>query len=271
MFFGHLTHILLDGARMGIAMSEARLRNKAHESLYRGENLGMLDQVSPQLFSFNAAVPFGHWCLKTGWGHSWGVMLKSSWPMPELHKHFRKFLTVKTEGGKSLFFRFYDPRVLRIFLPTSDTAQLREFFGAGAIDYFIMEDEDPAFALRIWHENGFLKKERMAVADLIAALPEPGTVPNRATEDELPPETLAVIAELREQYPDVDFPGPRPTGESAKAQKQEEAPQPKAPEQTAPKPAPPKPAFSPMNNEGESAADSAVTAPKPKTKWNMFD
>ncbi|HRO43103.1 MAG TPA: DUF4123 domain-containing protein, partial [Flavipsychrobacter sp.] len=82
----------------------------------------------------------------------------------ELHKHFRKFLLVKTEDEQELYFRFYDPRVLRIFLPTCDQGQIREFFGA--VDYFLMEDEDPEFAIRYWHENGILRTKQYRKQDL---------------------------------------------------------------------------------------------------------
>src|SRR5947209_7089547 len=44
-------------------------------------------------------------------------------------KHFRHFLLVETEDGKLLYFRFYDPRVLRAFLPTCNSDESSEFFG----------------------------------------------------------------------------------------------------------------------------------------------
>lgn len=241
----HLTHILLDGARMGNAMGEARARNKTAESLYRGENIGMLGQVAPQLFTFSIAAPFGQWCLKTGFGQSWGVMLKSAWPMTELHKHFRKFLTVKAENGRSLFFRFYDPRVLRIFLPSCDAAQLREFFG-GAVDYFVVEDEDPAFALRFYHQNGVLQTERCPVKDEIAALPGAIPLPPPA-QDPLPPEAIAALEAAGYTLADV---GLAPATETASAPEPAEAVAPVESSAPDPKPAP---------------------APKAKTKWNAFE
>jgi len=105
-------------------------------------------------------------------GDAWGILIKSSFPLEELHKHFRKFLIVGTEDNQQLYFRFYDPRVLRIFLPTCDTAQLREFFGP--IEYFIMEDEDTAFAIKCWLQNGILHSQKIKVADLISGhIPSP--------------------------------------------------------------------------------------------------
>jgi hypothetical protein len=36
---------------------------------------------------------------------------------------------VDIEGGKRVLFRFYDPRVMRVFIPTCDAEQRKEFFG----------------------------------------------------------------------------------------------------------------------------------------------
>lgn len=159
ILLNHITYILLDAARMGDKIDDAKTMNPAHDSLYRGGSEESLSAVAPYLFRFVAGSPFADWYMQNGWGDSWGVMVKCAYPMPEMHKHFRKFLMVRTEDGQQLYFRFYDPRVLRIFLPTCDAGQIREIFGP--VDYFLMEDEDPAFALRFWHENGVLKSQKM--------------------------------------------------------------------------------------------------------------
>src|SRR4051812_11866907 len=123
------TYLLLDAARMGEQMDIARRENKTHDSLYRGGKEAKLSSVAPYIFQYSHGKPFGNWFLKQGWGESWGIMIRSTYPMVELHKHFRKFLMVTTEQGKQLYFRFYDPRVLRVFLPTCTPGQVIELFG----------------------------------------------------------------------------------------------------------------------------------------------
>jgi hypothetical protein len=71
---------------------------------------------------------------------------------------------VQDENDEELYFRFYDPRVLRMFIPTCDRAQLSEFFGE--IDYFITQDEDPDFALKFSLVQGTLSIEKINYADL---------------------------------------------------------------------------------------------------------
>jgi hypothetical protein len=62
-------------------------------------------------------------------------------PLAEVRRHFRKLLYVKEEDTrKEMFFRFYDPRVLRAFLPSCTARQLDEIFGE--IDVFVAEGEE---------------------------------------------------------------------------------------------------------------------------------
>ena len=56
----------------------------------------------------------------------------------------RIFLTVMTEKKKKLLFRYYDPRVLRPYLPSCTPAELQTFFGP--IDQYVIEGEDPSQA-----------------------------------------------------------------------------------------------------------------------------
>ncbi len=240
--FQHLSYVLLDAARLGLQMNEAKARNKANDSLYRGGSEPPAG-IAPYIFQFAHATPFSIWYLKKGWGDAWGLLIKSSWPLQELHKHFRKFLKVTTESQQELYFRFYDPRVLRVFLPTCDATQIREFFGNNIIDYFICEDEDPDYALRFSQQNGILKTERFPVKEEIAALPEPGPLP-APKEDPLPPETVAA---LKAQ----GIPVPEPNELASTAPQVEAAAVPEAPDpENGAKPLPP---------------------PQAKSKWKMFD
>ena len=46
-----------------------------------------------------------------------------------MERHFRRLLRVTGPGGKLLLFRYYDPRVLAAFLPTTDARQRAQIFG----------------------------------------------------------------------------------------------------------------------------------------------
>ena len=166
-------HILLDAACMEDKMYEAKELNKNHSSLYKGRSEEDLADVAPYLFELGKGSDFEKWFIENGWGNSWGVLIGSDHTFQEMFSHFRKFLIVKTENEEEeeeLYFRFYDPRVLRIFLPTCDEKQLREFFGP--VEHFICEDEDPEYALVFSFEKNQLQTQRIskeAIFDLTEA------------------------------------------------------------------------------------------------------
>ena len=159
---------LFDAARMGPAMAQAQLLSPGagHASLYKGRSETLLAAFAPYLFAFASESALSRWFFAQGWGQAWGVFCASAAPAADLVRHLRRFLKVGLEEGPPFYFRFYDPRVLRVFLPTCDAAQLRLFFGP--IDYFWVEDEDPAYGLYFLLDGGSLLSYRVSRAELQA-------------------------------------------------------------------------------------------------------
>ncbi len=153
------TYVILDAARMDEKIESSFQKNRDHLCMFSGKGEEYLKSVSPYLFSFPAESEFSKFIIEEGIGNSWGVFLHSRNSFSEIFKHLQNLLVVKTADGKEMYFRFYDPRVLRVFLPVAYKEQLKEFFGP--IEYFICEDEDPEFMLIFSLVNGSLeiKKE----------------------------------------------------------------------------------------------------------------
>jgi len=84
---------------------------------------------SPYLVRLEPEAAFNHWVFEEGWGRHWGIFARSSVGLNGVRTHLRKFLMVKDPEGKQLYFRWYDPRVLRIFLPTCNAEELATLFG----------------------------------------------------------------------------------------------------------------------------------------------
>lgn len=78
--------------------------------------------------------------------------------LQELQRHFREFLQVEDESGKVFFFRFYDPRVLGLYLPTCTPLELRTIFGS--VGRFCLEGAD-AGSLRELELDGLKLKQRV--------------------------------------------------------------------------------------------------------------
>lgn len=157
-------YLLLDGARItaDIVAIKANYVSQG-KSLYLGKTKEDIEDVGPFLFSLKPNDDLTGWFNNNGWGNACGLLVFSRVPYDDLFRHCRKFLLVKTEDQQELYFRFYDPRVLRIFLPTCSSGQLREFFGP--IEFFILEDEDPNFVLKFWLDRDILCSDRFEFKD----------------------------------------------------------------------------------------------------------
>ncbi|MCA9665242.1 MAG: DUF4123 domain-containing protein [Myxococcales bacterium] len=82
---------------------------------------------------------FARWLFSEGWGHSWGVLAIARAGLGEVARHLRSNLMAQLPDGKRVFFRFYDPRVLRPLIPTCTPEQVSELYGP--VLSFVMEDE----------------------------------------------------------------------------------------------------------------------------------
>jgi hypothetical protein len=67
--------------------------------------------------------------IHQGWGKHWGIFVVSADDFKAVRKHFRTFLMVKSPEGERLYFRYYDPRVLRVYLPTCNLEEIDYVFG----------------------------------------------------------------------------------------------------------------------------------------------
>jgi len=142
-----LTHLLSVAAEPLFALVDAardksvpRLVGEAGSeavSLYSGRRAERLASSAPYLLRITwERIPR---LTSELWGKSAGIVLGSTRPIAELRAHFKRLLTVETEAGDSVYFRFYDPRVLRVFLPSCTPAQARRFFGPAA--WFLVEGQ----------------------------------------------------------------------------------------------------------------------------------
>lgn len=140
---------LLDAARDDAIYSKLMASTVESVCLFRGENAVEMAHVAPYLVRLEQDDPFTHWVIDHGWGDSWGIFVESSATIGELKRHFRSILQVYDEEGNSLFFRYYDPRVLRVYLPTCNESELKIFFGE--INRYVAEGEDGDAVIDYFH------------------------------------------------------------------------------------------------------------------------
>jgi len=96
-------------------------------SLYRETPEQDFWDVAPYLLKVDTGVL--EWLRANASKEGWGIFVASKADLATLRHHFRHFLKVQAPDGRVWFFRFYDPRVLRPFLPACLESELETFFG----------------------------------------------------------------------------------------------------------------------------------------------
>ena len=131
---------LLDGARDQRIFYMLRDSGLDYLCLYSGYLPRELQLAAPYMVELIADHEFTRRLIDQAWGNSWGIFV-STHNAPNLRPHLRKFLRVRNEQGQYLLFRYYDPRVLREYLPTCLPDELKQIFGS--IECIWMEDHNP--------------------------------------------------------------------------------------------------------------------------------
>jgi len=149
------TYAVLDGASVPDLLKKLASVPEEHACLYRGEIEPDLAEVAPYLVKLRTESEFTDWLLEEGWGNHWGIFAITTVGLEALRRHFRHFLRVKDHTGKILYFRFYDPRVLRVYLPPCNRTERKPIHG-GVLRY-IAEGVDAEQADIFSNESGRAK------------------------------------------------------------------------------------------------------------------
>jgi len=139
---------LLDAARDERILPMIRRSRLDYCCLFLGALAPVLAEAAPYLVDISPRAPFTREILELGWGESWGIFVRAQQViLQDLRRHFRKLLLVEDESqaGCKRFFRFYDPRVLRVYFPTCTWEELR--FVLGPVTRYCMEGEEAGVLL----------------------------------------------------------------------------------------------------------------------------
>lgn len=141
--------------RIGARLLEPGVRARC---LYGDDVPPVLAAVSPHLVPIAPDSQFGAWLASAGRTRAWSVLVQSEVGRDDLAIHFASLIRALDPDGVSLLFRFYDPRVLRVYLPTCTPDELEQVFG-------------PAQAFLIEQPDGSQREYRRSEGRLVIADP----------------------------------------------------------------------------------------------------
>lgn len=132
--------------------------------LYAGTLPPALQQAAPYLVRMQPETPGCAAMVDKGWGESWGIFLAARGAdLDTLRSHFRRFLEVQDEQGTKLVFRFYDPRVFRVYLPTCTPEE--HAFVYGPVAHYFIEGEKGQGLLRFSFDGEVYEQEEVQLCE----------------------------------------------------------------------------------------------------------
>lgn len=139
-------YAILDGARVPELRAKLAEWKPEHCCLYRGPMPDKLEAAAPYLVRLEPDGPMAAWLATEGWGKAWGVYAQATADLREMRKHCRTFLRVRRYDGPVMLFRYYDPRVLRVYLPTCNAGEMMHVYGP--VTWWACESEQPGELLK---------------------------------------------------------------------------------------------------------------------------
>lgn len=118
---GQNTFAILDAAKIPNLPEILEGSGLPHRCLFKGRALNELQNTAPWMVQLTAddgltrnlmAVSDAPWDYR---GKSAGIFLRSAAPMDALWQHFRKFTKAQDAQGRTLFFRYWDAQVAKVY------------------------------------------------------------------------------------------------------------------------------------------------------------
>ncbi len=148
---------VLDGASVGGLVGKLAQSGAGHYCLMPGNLEPDMMEVSGYVVELAPDANITEWLLREGWGNHWGVFASSPASLIEMRGHCRALFKAHDEHGNPLMFRFYDPRVLRVFLLSCNKQERIETFGP--VTCWSMEGEGPKSMTSFTLADGEMRRQ----------------------------------------------------------------------------------------------------------------
>ncbi|TKD46937.1 DUF4123 domain-containing protein [Azotobacter chroococcum] len=114
----------------------------------------MLEAAAPQLVELTPDSPLLPALFTENWGKPWGIFLlvPEQFELAQLRRYLRSILMVRQPGGRSMLFRFYDPRSFKCVWANLNDEQRGALFGL--VSAWLIEGDSPEQIIRFEPNTG---------------------------------------------------------------------------------------------------------------------
>ncbi|HED35950.1 MAG TPA: DUF4123 domain-containing protein [Gammaproteobacteria bacterium] len=135
-------YAILDGARNRKIQPMLKNASQRHYCLFDGELDYSLTLAAPYMMRLEEDADFTRELIQQAWGNSWGIfaIAPRNISLIRVRRNCKEILFVTDEGNRKMLFRYYDPRVMRRYLPTCMPDELKQVFGK--VIAYAVENED---------------------------------------------------------------------------------------------------------------------------------
>ena len=159
-------YAILDGASVPVLRDKFYEEEPEYVCLYAGDLEPDMEEVAPYLVRLEQGSRFTDWLISKGWGEHWGIFTGTKEDLRTVRKHLRTLLLVQDPDGKTLLFRYYDPRVMRVYLPTCNAEEIQAVFGP--LQWLAMENDDKEEMVRFWPDKESTRQETVQLVKAMA-------------------------------------------------------------------------------------------------------
>jgi len=154
---------ILDAARDPKVLEILKHSPEKYQSLYEGSKATELAPYAPYLVRLPVDSSLLETLVDEGWGKAWGIYFTCNESFDVVRNHLCHFVLVRGEDGRPLYFRFYDPRVLRHAIPLMNPEEATAFFGP--VSGYLMESELPSHLVRYTTTDGGVMRSEASLED----------------------------------------------------------------------------------------------------------
>lgn len=142
-------YAVVDGAKVPLLLDVLEEHEFEGSCLLPGRLEPDVAAVAPYVVQLEPGSRLTEWLLGDYWDADALIVLRAELGPGPVVKHLRGLTVAKLPDGARAYFRFYDPRVLRAYLPTCTEEEQAVFFGEVAQSFWVDAGTEAASAVAL--------------------------------------------------------------------------------------------------------------------------